>query len=271
MMITYHDVASALKQLGLDRSIPVIAHISMERLGEVKGGADTLVGALLAAVDNAIMPVFTFATMVVPESGPEDNDITYGSGRDSNLHAAIFENSLPSDMPDCQAAEVFRAYPGSFRSSHPILSFTGLGLDAALHAQSLENPYAPIQALMDLNGWVVLMGAEPSANFSLHYAEKLVGRKQFTRWALTPAGVAACPFFPGCPNGFHKIHYYLQDELKRTLVEDQEWVAVSLKTLIQTARQLMQEDALALLCNDLNCPRCNLVRQAVRAQFRARQ
>ena len=124
---------------------------------------------------------------------------------------------------------------------------------------------------MDLNGWVVLMGAEPSANFSLHYAEKLVGRKQFTRWALTSTGVAACPFFPGCPNGFHKIHYYLQDELKRTLVEDQEWVAVSLITLIQTARQLMQEDALALLCNDLNCSRCNLVRQAVRAQFRARQ
>jgi aminoglycoside 3-N-acetyltransferase len=269
-MITYHDVTSGLKQLGLDRSIPVVAHISMVRLGEVKGGADSVVGALLATVDNAIIPVFTYATMVIPENGPEDNDIVYGSGSNSNLQTSMFENSLPSDMPDSQAAEAFRAYPGSFRSRHPILSFIGLGLDAALDSQSAENPYAPIQALMDLNGWVVLIGADPSANFSLHYAEKLVGRKQFIRWALTPDGVVACPFFPGCSNGFHKVHYYLQEELKIARVDGKEWFAMPLNVLIRSARMLMQEDTLALLCNDLNCRRCNLVRKAVREQYRSR-
>jgi aminoglycoside 3-N-acetyltransferase len=120
---------------------------------------------------------------------------------------------------------------------------------------------------MELHGWVALIGAQPAENFSLHYAEFLAGRKQFTRWALTEDGILECPHFPGCPDGFHKINYYLQDELHVTTVGDAAWYAVPLDVLVNSAVALIKEDPFALLCNSLSCPRCNLVRRSLKAQI----
>ena len=266
-MISYRDIAAGLASLELNRSTPVLAHVAPSRLGEIRGGIDTLLGALLATVDNVMMPCFTYSTMVIPEKGPEDNYLDYGSGREANLNAAIFNHDLPSDMPDYEISEALRKYPGTYRSEHPILSFTGLGLDIALINHSPDDPYAPVRSLKELKGWVVLVGAEPASNFSLHYAEHLANRKQFVRWALTDGGIVECPHFPGCPEGFHKIHYYLQDELRVTTVGESTWYAVPMDVLIDSAVALIKDDPFALLCNSLSCPRCNLVRKAIKSQI----
>ena len=266
-MISYRDIATGLQDLGLNRSTPVLAHISLANLGEVKGGLNTVMGALLATVDNVMMPAFTYSTMIIPESGPEDNLMVYGSGRETNLSAEIFSHDLPGDMPDGEASEYLRGYPGVYRSGHPVFSFTGLGLDVALVNHPAEDPYAPVSELRQLNGWVLLMGAEPSANFSVHYAEKLAGRKQFTRWALSAEGILEIPHYPGCSEGFHKLHYYMQEELHTVRVADLYWHAMKIDTLINVAVALIREDAFALLCNTLNCPRCNLVRASIKAHY----
>jgi len=265
-MLSYHDITVGLEKLGLNRSTPVLAHIAPANLGEIRGGIDTLLGALLATIDNVMMPSFTYATMVTPEKGPQENFLQYGSGHASNLNASIFTHKLPCDLPDNAAYEALRIYPNTLRSNHPIFSFCGLGLDIALVDQTPQDLYAPIRKLMELKGWVALIGAKPSDNFSLHYAEHLAGRKQFIRWALTEAGVQECPDFPGCPNGFHKINYYLQDELRVAIVGDSHWYAVPLKILIDSAVALIREDPFALLCNSLSCPRCNLVRKRIKSQ-----
>ncbi len=266
-MISYRDIVIGLENLGLNRSTPVLAHIAPARLGEIRGGLETLLGAILATIDNVMMPSFTLSTMVVPQVGPPDNFIDYGSSPAGNLNAAIFTHDLPSDLPDAEVSEMLRKYTGTYRSSHPIFSFTGLGLDVALISQSPQDPFAPIRKLMELKGWVALIGAEPSDNFSLHYAEHLAGRKQFVRWALTENGIMECPHFPGCPDGFHKINYYLQDELRVVTVGDSHWSAVPLETLVNSAVALIHEDPFALLCNSLSCPRCNLVRKLIKTQL----
>ena len=266
-MISYRDITAGLSDLGLMRSIPTVAHINLQNLGEVKGGIKTVVGAVLATVDNVLMPSFTYSTMIIPESGPPDNDLQYGSGRDSNLQATIYHQNLPSDIIDNQAVEELRKYPGIFRSSHPVFSFVGLGMDIALINHPPHDPYAPLRAVRKMNAWVLLMGAEPAANFSLHLAEMLAGRKQFIRWALTSQGVKEVPYFPGCSDGFHKVHYYLQDELHTIQVAGTDWYAVNLDVLISTAVALIEEDAFALLCNNINCVRCNLVRDTIKKQF----
>jgi len=265
-MISYHDITVSLNELGLNRSTPVIAHVNLSGMGEVKGGLSTVMGALLATVDNVMMPDFTFSTLIIPESGPEDNAIQYGSGRESNLKVALYSHDLPGDALGSEAGEALRGYPGTFRSSHPVFSFVGLGLDAALAQHEADDPYAPVRVMRDMGGWALLMGAQPSENFSIHFAEQLAGRKQFLRWALTPTGIVEVPHFPGCPNGFNKIFYYLQEELHQERVGEIDWQAVRLDVLIQTALALIRDDAFALLCNDLNCPRCNLVRSAIRQQ-----
>lgn len=266
-MISYRDIATGLQDLGLNRSTPVLAHISLTGLGEVKGGLSTVMGALLATVDNVMMPTFTYSTMLIPESGPDQNLMIYGSGRESNLTAEVFSHSLFGDRPDNEASEALRAYPGVYRSNHPVFSFSGLGLDIALVNHPADDIYAPIAELRKLDGWALLMGAEPSANFSVHYAEKLAGRKQFTRWALGADGILEIPNFPGCSGGFHKLNYYMQEELHSVRVADCFWHAMKVDTLVNVATALINEDAFALLCNTINCPRCNLVRDAIKAQF----
>jgi aminoglycoside 3-N-acetyltransferase len=266
-MISYRDIATGLQDLGLNRSTPVLAHISLANLGEVKGGLSTVMGALLATVDNVMMPTFTHSTMVIPESGPENNLMIYGSGRETNLSAEIFSHDLPGDAPDNEVSEALRGYPGVYRSNHPVFSFTGLGLDVVLVNHPADDLYAPIAELRKLEGWVLLMGVDPSTNFSVHYAEKLAGRKQFTRWALGTDGIHEIPNYPGCSEGFHKLNYYMQEELHTIRVADSFWHAMKVDILLNVAVALINEDAFALLCNTINCPRCNLVRESIKAQF----
>jgi len=266
-MISYHDITAGLDDLGLSRITPVIVHIRTDKVGSVKGGLNTLMGALLACIDNVMMPVFTHDTLVIPESGPPDNFIQYGSGREANLKASIYTYDLPCSMPGCEASEALRRHPATYRSAHPVFSFTGLGLDSALAKHPPDDPYAPLRWMRGMDAWVLMMGAGPEENFSLHYAEHLVGRKQFIRWALSQEGIVEIPHFPGCPNGFHKMDYYLSDELRRTQVEGVEWQAVNLDVLLKSATALMQEDNFALLCNNLGCPRCNLVRKSIKEKY----
>ena len=266
-MISYHNITGALKFMGLRRDIPIIAHMDHSIFGRIKGGPATLMGALLSTIDNVIIPAFTYSTMVTPEEGPENNYLKYGESSGKNLDAKIFSHTLLSELSNQEAIDILQGFPGTFRSSHPIFSFYGIGLDVVLLDHAPDKPYLPIKKLMDLGGWVTLVGVDPSQNFSIHYAEFLTGRKQFLRWALTPDGITACPHFPGCPNGFHKLDYYLQDELRVIVVEDLNFCAVPLKTLISTAVALLKEDPFALLCNDLQCIRCNLVRAEIKKQI----
>jgi aminoglycoside 3-N-acetyltransferase len=265
-MITYRQIVNGLRQLGIQRHYPVIAHTSSKNMREIKGGADALLGGLLTAADNLLLPAFTHGAMIIPETGPEENAMEYGSGRESNLNAKIFTPDLPSDMPEHELCDKFRSLPSVRRSSHPILSFMGLGLNAALEAQSSGQPWKPIQFLADHDGWVLLLGVDQIQNISLHWAEQQVGRKQFVRWALTPQGVTECPNFPGCPNGFNKIQYHVKDLLHQISLDSTLWQAYPLQPLLSAAVDLMNQDPYALLCNNLACERCNTVRRAVRNQ-----
>ncbi|MFN2236091.1 MAG: hypothetical protein ACK2U1_17840, partial [Anaerolineales bacterium] len=85
-MLTFRNLSSAFQNLNLGNK-PVIAHASLSAFGEIKGGAVTLLGALHSAVDSLLMPAFTFTTMIVPENGPSNNGITYGSAKDANRMA----------------------------------------------------------------------------------------------------------------------------------------------------------------------------------------
>lgn len=262
-MIGYREIVNALKRMGLMPQTALLAHVAPDLSQQVKGGARTILGAILAAVDNAMLPAFTFNTMVIPESGPEDNAIIYGSGRESNLNAEIFTLDLPADPLFQPMADTFLKYPQAQRSNHPLLSFIGLGLKDILESQTAADPYGPIRSLMELDGWVLLMGVDQASNFSIHYAEFLTGRKQFTRWALTPDGVAECLHFPGCLDGFNKLQYHLEECKHEAILSDCVCHAYPLTEVIDITTRLLRKDPYALLCSNLNCERCNTVRKSL--------
>lgn len=258
-MLTFRKLASSFQQLDLgDR--PAIAHASLSAFGEVQGGAATVLGALLSVVDRLIMPAFTYKTMVIPEEGPPNNGITYGSAKDSNRMAEFFDPDMPVDKSIGVIAETLRQHPDARRSIHPIYSFAGINADDAIFAQTLENPFAPIEVLTSLDGWVLLLGVDHTVNTSIHYGEQLAGRRQFTRWALTYNGVTACPHWPGCSAGFEEISSHIAWFTQKIQVGPALVQAVPLRSLITVVQELIAEDPLALLCERDECQRCNEIR-----------
>lgn len=262
-MLSYRDLVSGLKQINLDANTPVIAHASLSAFGEVRGGADALLGALLTQVGGLMMPTFTYNTMITPQEGPDGNGMTYGSGEDQNRMAEFYSPDMPADRLMGVIAETLRQHEQARRSIHPILSFSGVGVEDALAAQTLAEPLAPIEALAERGGWVVLLGVDHTCNTSLHAAEKRAGRKQFTRWALTQGGACACPGFPGCSNGFETLQT-LVDAITRSVTIGSAAVrAIPLAPMLEIATGLIREDPLALLCDSPDCERCQTIRSTI--------
>lgn len=263
MPLTFRDFSTAFRKLEIERNRPVIAHVALSAFGEVHGGEDTLLGALLMSFNTLVMPTFTYKTMVIPEVGPPENAITYGSGKDTNRMVEFFQPEMPADPLMGRTAETLRRHPKARRSSHPILSFAGVNADEALNAQTRDQPLTPIYTLRNGEGWVLLLGVDHTVNTSIHYAEWVAGRKQFVRWALTPQGIVACAGWPGCSDGFLAVAPRLDGVTRRVQVGQAEVQAIPLADLTEVVCAMIGEDPQALLCARPDCERCNAVRASL--------
>jgi len=266
VVVSSADLRQAFRELQLPADRPVLVHASLSAFGWVEGGAEAVVSALLESWAGVLAPAFTYKTMVTPECGPPGNGLTYGSEAVRNRLAEFFHPQMPVDRLIGAIPEALRRQAGARRSEHPILSFTGVGVESFLAAQSLAEPLGVIARLADAQGWVLLLGVDHTVNTSLHYAEKLAGRKQFLRWALTPQGVVACPGFPGCSEGFQALAPAVQPlgcfrRVGNALIQ-----AFPLRGLLATAFAILREDPLALLCDRPYCERCSQIRVDIMEQ-----
>jgi len=259
-MFHYQELKGAFERLGLAEK-PVIVHAALKPFGSIEGGPETVLHAMLPAFKSIIMPTFTYMTMVTPQVGPSNNGIQYGTDKDLNKMAQPFKRNMQADVMMGALSETVRIHPGSKRTLHPILSFSGIHADEFLDTQTLAEPLAPIGALAEADGWVVLINVGHDVNTSIHYAEKLAGRRQFVRWALLPDRIVECPNFPGDSSGFTAIDKYIQPDTRRVDIGNAFIQAVPLKRLFSVVGEMIKKDPLALLCDRLDCDRCNDVRQ----------
>jgi aminoglycoside 3-N-acetyltransferase len=262
-MVTYRDLVAGFRRLGLRENSRVIAHASLSAFGEIIGGADTMVGALVGTFESVVMPAFTYRTMVTPPLGPSENALAYGADLEKNKLAEFYRPALPADRAVGVVAESLRLHPEASRSNHPILSFSGVNAQAILEVQMLEDPLGLIGALAEADGDILLLGVDQRANVSIHYAERLAGRRQFTRWALTPNGVVECPGIPGCSDGFNVLNERLSGIRRQVTIGAAKVQALPLRDLLHLTVGWIRENPQALLCQRPNCARCNEVRSAV--------
>jgi aminoglycoside 3-N-acetyltransferase len=251
------DLKTAFFKLGLTKS-PVIAHASLRAFGSLDAG--TMLNALLESTRGIIMPTFTYKAMLNPEIGPPRNGITYGSQDDSNKLAQPFHPDMPADIAMGILPETLRKHPKAKRSLHPIQSFAGIGADAILNTQTIYEPFAPIAALAEQDGWVLLLGVDHKVNTSIHYGEKLAGRMQFIRWALTQDKVVECAGFPGDSEGFNAIVPDAEKYTRRVEINGASAQAVHLKSLLKVVVEKIHANPHALLCGRADCERCEAVR-----------
>ena len=262
MTVRLRDILVGLRDLRL-ADAPVIVHSSLKSFGQVEGGAATVVNALAAAFNSVMVPTFTYKTMVTPLVGPLDNAITYGALQDQNQMAEFFTLRLPADPLMGVIPEMFRRHPRARRSNHPIQSFAGINAEKFLSAQTLADQLAPLGLLEQADGWVLLLGVDHTVNTSIHYAEKLAGRRQFIRWALTPKGVVECPGFPGCSAGFQAIAAEMEKFTRKVQIGGAHVQAIPSKMLFRVVTARIKKDPLALLCQQEDCERCNQIRSLV--------
>lgn len=255
----YDELFPAFQKLGLQQT-PVIAHASLKPFGSIQGGAVTVLEAMLASFASLIMPTHTYKTMIIPHLGPANNGITYGSGKDKNKMAEPFHLDMPADPMMGILPETLRCHPSAVRTMHPILSFAGVSAEYILSTQTLDEPLAPIGALAEQDGWVVLINVDHTANTSIHYAEKLAGRRGFVRWALGEDRVVECPNYPGDSTGFQAIEEYIQPDTRRVELGQACIQTIPLKRLFEVVQRLIKKDPLALLCERTDCERCMAVK-----------
>ncbi len=262
-MVSYRELTAGFQKLNIPQTTPVILHTSISSIGEVRGGNETVLGALLANFKSIMVPTFTFKSMVIPETGPENNGIIYGSGKETNRLAEFFVSSMPADKLMGGLPETIRLHNQAKRSTHPILSFSGIGVDEALDSQTLEEPFSPVMVLNEQDGWVILIGVDHTVNTAIHVAEQHSGRKTFIRWALTTHGIYECPNYPGCSEGFNQLEPYLNGFKVDTKIGNAVIQAFPLRSLIQTAASVIRENPLSLLCEKPDCPRCGAIRSEI--------
>lgn len=241
------DLKPALSDLGLRKRLALI-HASDAV------NADELFDSLLETTRGFITPAFTPKSLLPSDYHPAH------SRDDARTLAEAFHPSMPADEAFGPFPELVRKSQGAKRSAHPVLSFAGIGADAILHSQTIQNPYAPIGALAEKDGVILLVGLDQRVNFSIHYAEKLAGRMQFIRWALTETGVVECPHHPGDSEGFNDIAPDLKSFTRESEVNGIKIQAMPVSELLRAVVNKVHEDPYSLLCGRPDCERCEAVR-----------
>lgn len=164
--ITQSDIVTGLRSLGLRAGDRVLAHSSLSSFGQVEGGADTVINALLQAVG-------TRGTVLVPT--------LTGSEELSPANPPVFD-PLRTPCWTGRIPETFRQRPDAIRSLHPTHSVAAIGPDAealiADHLDSLtpcdhSSPYGKLTA--DERGCILLIGVDHQSNTTMHHVEEIVG------------------------------------------------------------------------------------------------
>jgi aminoglycoside 3-N-acetyltransferase len=179
-----------------------------------------------------------------------------------NLQAEMFHPDLPVHESLGPLAEALRHLEQAQRSSHPVLSFAAVGEHAQeiVSTQTTANALGPLQWLYDNGGAVLLLGADHTANVAIHLAERMAGRKQFVRWAIDKERAYRLEGFPGCSRGFEAIAPKLAWVTQQTTIGPASAQRIPMRSLVDTAVQMIQVDPAALLCSDDHCALCVAVR-----------
>ncbi|WP_046174862.1 aminoglycoside N(3)-acetyltransferase [Domibacillus indicus] len=185
-ILTKEDLIHAFKNCGLREGQHIFVHTSLSKLGFVVGGPEILIRSLLEIVGaegTLMMPSQTWKNLD-PSTGVhwEEPTAWWPIIRE---HWPAYDKEITPAIGMGVVAEMFRTWPGSKRSDHPVRSITAVGKHAEYLTQNhdLCNIFgkgSPLDKLYHLNGYVLLIGVGYDKNTSLHLAEtiaKFPGKK----------------------------------------------------------------------------------------------
>jgi aminoglycoside 3-N-acetyltransferase len=154
-------IRNDLLDLGVIRGGTLLVHASLKSLGELEGGPETIIQALLDAVGcdgTLMMPALSYATV--------------------NKANPYFDQR---NTPSCVGAlpEYFRKREGTLRSVHPTHSVSACGRNARkiLGDHHLDTtpcgPHSPFRRLREIGGQILMLGCGMCPNTSMHAIEEV--------------------------------------------------------------------------------------------------
>ena len=171
------DIKQGLCRLGITEGDNAIVHTSMHSFGFVCGGPQMVIEALLECTGEEgtiMMPTQTWKNMD-PESGVhwEEPKEWWQIIRDN---WPAYDKEITPTNTMGSVAEMFRKWPGSIRSDHPVRSFAANGKNAEylIKDHDLKDIFgesSPIGKLYELDGKVLLLGVGYDKNTAIHLAD----------------------------------------------------------------------------------------------------
>lgn len=151
-----------LESLGLPQNAVVMMHSSLKSLGQVPGGAETVINTII----NYLSPG---GTLLMP-------GLSYLSVRSDNPVFNVCKT------PSCVGIipETFRRMDGVKRSLHPTHSACGMGKQAEelLKSHHKDNTpcgsNSPFHLLPKVDGYILMLGCGLKPNTSMHAVEELI-------------------------------------------------------------------------------------------------
>jgi aminoglycoside 3-N-acetyltransferase len=151
------------------------------------------------------------------------------------------------------------ATPGRARGHHPLNSFAAVGPMARQLVQD-QAPlwvYAPLEALIEAGGSVIMMGVYLQRLTLLHLAEQRGGRTLFRRWAATADRGIIEVEVGSCSKGFDRLGPVLDPITRETAVGASRWRVLSAGPAVDRAAAAVRADPSITHCPDPDCQLCN--------------
>jgi len=262
-VVTTADIADAVRQLGLS-GLPVCVHASLRSFGWVDGGATAAVTGLLGEGCTVLVPTFSWTFAVPPPDKfrRPQNGWDYDRFETSSAGAGrIFTpDSNEIDSEDMGAVPTsIVTMPQRIRGCHPLCSFSAVGPLAMqlVSGQRPLNVWAPLEALAQARGSVLLMGVGLDTMTLLHLAEQRAGRNSFRRWANGTDGEPIEVETGGCSDGFGNLRSALLPLQKECAVGSSRWLTFAAPATLDAAASAIRANPLVTHCANPECGRCN--------------
>ncbi|WP_341346738.1 AAC(3) family N-acetyltransferase [Paenibacillus sp. FSL H3-0469] len=160
-MHTRSSLMKQLERMGIDPQGTLLVHSSLKSIGEVEGGADTVLDVLSEYMKEGLLVLPTHTWSYIDGQNP----------RFSVLESPVCVGILP---------ELFRKRPNVIRSWHPTHSVAALGRDAAVFTAGDERWDTPCARgsvygkLLDRGAEIMLLGVDLRRNTFIHGIEEWV-------------------------------------------------------------------------------------------------
>lgn len=246
-------------------------HASLSSFGHVEGGALAVCRALVSVCGTVMVPAGTWdlTGLKAPPGLVRPHNAYWNAATweefDALLARALpFSPELPIDRELGRIPEALRRHVPHERSAHPLLSYVAVGARARelIGAQSLGRPLGPFEALEALDGDVLLLGVDHTANTAIHLAEQRLGRSRFYRYAKAAEGAwQELPNIPGESHRFDAIARRLAAVTREARIGRCRARRTALRDVLAAATQLIEADPGALLCTDDPASRCAAARE----------